>query len=87
MGKPSGDHTQLAIDVEDVTSTVNELKKSGVKFEDYDFPGMKTQDGIADMEGSKNAWFKDSEGNLIAIGEQIRARRLAVGKAAATNGR
>jgi predicted enzyme related to lactoylglutathione lyase len=89
MGKPSGDHTQLGLDVEDVPATVNELKKSGVKFEDYDFPGLKTQDGIADMgpDGGKGAWFKDSEGNLIAIGEQMRVRRSASAKAAATNGR
>ena len=87
MGKPSGDHTQLGLDVEDVMATVNELKKSGVKFEDYDFPGLKTQDGIADMGGSKGAWFKDSEGNLIGVGEQIRARSAASNKATATNGR
>jgi predicted enzyme related to lactoylglutathione lyase len=87
MGKASGDHTQLGLDVEDVTATVNELKKSGVKFEDYDFPGMKTQDGIADMGGSKGAWFKDSEGNLIAIGEQMRARRSESERATATTGR
>jgi predicted enzyme related to lactoylglutathione lyase len=87
MGKPSGDHTQVGLDVEDVMATVNELKKSGVKFEDYDFPGLKTKDGIADMEGSKSAWFKDSEGNLISIGDQMRARRSASAQAAATNGR
>lgn len=87
MGKPSGDHTQLAIDVEDVTATVNELKKSGVKFEDYDFPGLKTQDGIADMGDSKGAWFKDSEGNLVAIGERRTAARLAADRATTTNGR
>jgi predicted enzyme related to lactoylglutathione lyase len=87
MGKASGDHTQLAIDVEDVVATVNELKKSGVKFEDYDFPGLKTQDGIADMGGSKGAWFKDSEGNLIAIGERVTAARSESDRAAATNGR
>ena len=89
MGKPSGDHTQLGLDVEDVEATVGELKKSGVKFEDYDFPGLKTQDGIAEMGpgGSKGAWFKDSEGNLIAIGEPRTAARLAADRAATTNGR
>ena len=86
-GKASGDHTQLALDVEDVTATVNELKKSGVKFEDYDFPGLKTQDGIAEMGSGKGAWFKDSEGNLIALGEGIRAQRSDPARAAATNGR
>ena len=86
-GQPSGTHTQLALDVEDVTATVSELKKSGVKFEEYDFPGLKTKDGIAEMGNGKGAWFKDSEGNLIAIGEGVRARRAASERAAATNGR
>ena len=87
-GKPSGDHTQLALDVEDVIATVSELKKSGVKFEDYDFPGLKTEDGIADMGGGKGAWFKDSEGNLLAMLE--RAAVEAPAKSASgtsTNGR
>ncbi len=87
MGKASGDHTQLALDVEDVTATVNELKKSGVKFEDYDFPGLKTEDGIAAVGGGKGAWFKDSEGNLIAVGEGLRTQRSASDRAAATNTR
>jgi predicted enzyme related to lactoylglutathione lyase len=86
-GKPSGDHTQLSLDVENVEATVNELKKSGVKFEDYDFPGLKTQDGIADMGDGKGAWFKDSEGNLIAISDRIAAARTESNRAAATNGR
>ena len=87
MGKPSGDHTQLTLDVEDVTATVNELKKSGVKFEDYDFPGLKTQDSIAEVGAGKGAWFKDTEGNLIAIGEGVRAQRSASDRATATSGR
>ena len=68
-GKASGDHTQIAFDVKDVLAEVAELKKSGVTFEEYDFPGFKTVDGIADMGDGKGAWFKDSEGNLIAIFE------------------
>lgn len=66
-GKASGDHTQIALVVADVTSTVAELKKSGVKFEEYDLPGFKTVGGIVDMGDDKGAWFKDSEGNLLAL--------------------
>ena len=51
--------------VEDVEREVRELKDRGVKFEDYDMPGMK--DGIATAGGAKAAWFKDSEGNILAL--------------------
>jgi len=67
-GKPSGTHTQMAIDVEDVEGAVKDLRARGVQFEEYDTPSLKTVDGIADMDGTKGAWFKDSEGNLIALG-------------------
>src|SRR2546429_2011237 len=70
-GKPSGTHTQMAIEVEDVEGTVKDLQSKGVKFEDIDTPGLKTVNGIADFGGSKGAWFKDSEGNLIALGVPV----------------
>jgi predicted enzyme related to lactoylglutathione lyase len=66
-GKPSGTHTQLAMEVEDVEEAVKDLQSKGVRFEEYDVPGLKTVNGIADIGGSKVAWFKDSEGNLIVI--------------------
>lgn len=72
-GKPSGDHTQVGFEVKDAAAEVAELTKAGVTFEQYDFPGLKTDaDGLATIEGdqSKGAWFKDSEGNLIAIFER-----------------
>ena len=69
MGKASGDHTQMALDVDDVEDAVRELRKSGVRLEEYDFPELKTQDGLATLpDGSMGAWFKDTEGNLIAVG-------------------
>lgn len=69
MGKASGDHTQMAIDVDDVDEAVGELKRAGVKLEEYDLPGFKTQDGIVERpDGSRTAWFKDTEGNLIGVG-------------------
>jgi catechol 2,3-dioxygenase-like lactoylglutathione lyase family enzyme len=53
--------------VDDVEREVRELKARGVKFEDYDMPGMKTVNGIATAGGAKAAWFKDSEGNTLAL--------------------
>jgi hypothetical protein len=47
-------------------------------FEEYDFPGLRTVDGIAEVEGNypskggigeRAAWFRDSEGNLLGLGE------------------
>jgi catechol 2,3-dioxygenase-like lactoylglutathione lyase family enzyme len=67
-----GGHTQMAILVDDLVRAVAELRHLGVKFEDYDLPGLKTVDGIAPILGGrgKAAWFKDSEDNLIAL-EQL----------------
>ena len=74
MGKASGDHTQMALDVEDVESAARELKGKGVKLEEYDFPTFKSKDGIVDLpDGSKGAWFKDTEGNLIGLGSLVPA--------------
>lgn len=69
-GAPSGDHTQLAFQVEDFDAEIAELQKAGVVFEQYDFPGFKTdENGVVMMGGKKGAFFKDSEGNLLALGE------------------
>jgi predicted enzyme related to lactoylglutathione lyase len=58
--------------VEDVEREVAELKSRGVKFEEYDEPGMKTVNGILNAGGAKAAWFKDSEGNTMAIVQESR---------------
>jgi catechol 2,3-dioxygenase-like lactoylglutathione lyase family enzyme len=80
-GEPSGAHTQMAWNVEDIESVVAELRGRGVVFEEYDFPGLRTVDGIAEVEGNypskggkgeRAAWFRDSEGNMLGMGEPIR---------------
>src|SRR5258706_15721001 len=53
--------------VEDVEREGKELKSRGVVFEEYDMPEMKTVDGIATTPGGKAAWFKDTEGNIMAL--------------------
>jgi catechol 2,3-dioxygenase-like lactoylglutathione lyase family enzyme len=79
-GAASGDHTQMGWEVEDVEATVAELRSRGVVFEEYDAPGLETVNGIADIEGNypskgtgeRAAWFRDSEGNLLGIGQPVR---------------
>lgn len=70
-GEPSGTHTQLGWDVDDIEAAVKTLRDQGVVFEEYDLPDFKTVNGIAEIEGERGAWFKDSEGNLLAIGERM----------------
>ena len=53
--------------VDDIEREVAELKKRGVKFEEYDSPDMKTTNSIFTGGGAKAAWFKDSEGNILAV--------------------
>ncbi|PYQ14244.1 MAG: glyoxalase [Acidobacteria bacterium] len=58
--------------VDDVGAEVADLKARGVVFEEYDLPGIKTVNGIATSGGAKTAWFKDSEGNILAVSQRIR---------------
>ena len=70
-------HTQMSWEVEDIEATVEWLRGRGVVFEEYDFPGLRTVNDIAevrDSEGNlfgKGAWFRDSEGNLLGIGQPM----------------
>ena len=59
--------------VNDVVAEVAALRKRGVVFEEYDMPGLKTVNGIATGGGAKTAWFKDSEGNILAISQRLAA--------------
>ncbi|HEX4299627.1 MAG TPA: VOC family protein [Gammaproteobacteria bacterium] len=57
--------------VTDVEAEVHALKARGVKFEEYDFPGFKMVDSILIAGGAKTAWFKDTEGNILAISQRV----------------
>jgi catechol 2,3-dioxygenase-like lactoylglutathione lyase family enzyme len=78
-GASPGTFTQMAWEVNDLAATVAELRRRGVVFEHVDVPGLKTVDGVADVEGNypskgsgeKAAWFRDSEGNMLGIGQPI----------------
>ena len=53
--------------VDDVDRVIEALKAKGVVFEDYDMPGEKSAEGAITAGGAKAAWFKDSEGNIMAL--------------------
>ncbi|MGH2656557.1 MAG: VOC family protein [Actinomycetota bacterium] len=57
--------------VPNVEAEMEDLRSRGVQFEDIDVPGIKTVNGLAQMEGFKGGWFKDSEGNVLAVTEEI----------------
>jgi catechol 2,3-dioxygenase-like lactoylglutathione lyase family enzyme len=79
-GKAAGGHTQMGFEVDDIEAAVAELRERGVVFEEYDLPGLRTVNGIAEIEGNypskgtgeRAAWFRDSEGNMIGLGQPIR---------------
>jgi len=62
--------TYMSFEVGDVQEAVRELRGKGVVFEEYDLPGLKTVDGIADIQGVRGAWFKDPDGNILAVAER-----------------
>ncbi|WP_405927043.1 VOC family protein [Streptomyces sp. NBC_00035] len=79
-GASPGTFTQMGWEVDDIETVVSELRRRGVVFEEVDLPGFRTRGGIADIDGnypSKGArgehavWFRDSEGNLLGIGEPV----------------
>ncbi|MFF7989012.1 VOC family protein [Kitasatospora xanthocidica] len=70
---PSGGqaaHTLASFKVADLDSEMEALRSRGITFEDYDFPGLKTVNGIAEADGIRAAWFKDSEGNILCVNER-----------------
>jgi catechol 2,3-dioxygenase-like lactoylglutathione lyase family enzyme len=80
-GESPGTFTQMGWEVDDIEATVATLKARGVVFEEVDLPGLRTVDGIADIDGNypskgasgeRGAWFRDSEGNMLGIGQPVR---------------
>jgi catechol 2,3-dioxygenase-like lactoylglutathione lyase family enzyme len=57
--------------VADVEKEVLELKARGVTFEEYDMPGITMKNSIATGGGAKTAWFKDTEGNILAVSQRL----------------
>jgi catechol 2,3-dioxygenase-like lactoylglutathione lyase family enzyme len=81
-GASPGTFTQGGFAVDDLDATMADLRARGVVFQDYDVPGLTTVAGVAVIDGQypssgaigeRAAWFHDSEGNLLGIGELISA--------------
>lgn len=79
-GASPGTFTQMGWEVDDLEAVVSALRQRGVAFEDVDVPGFRTRDKIAEIDGNypskgargeRAAWFRDSEGNLLGIGEPV----------------
>ncbi|MDT5002936.1 MAG: hypothetical protein QOJ24_112 [Mycobacterium sp.] len=75
----NGSFTQMAFNVDDIEAEVSELRRRGVVFEDNGIPGLAMVDNIVDVPGNypskdrgeRGAWFRDSEGNMLGIGQAI----------------
>lgn len=77
-GASDGTFTQMGWTVEDLDATMAELRARGVTFEEFDVPGQPMVDGVVEVAGNypskggrgeRGAWFRDSEGNLLGIGQ------------------
>lgn len=72
--KPEGtkaEHTAISFQVADIAASIKQLKRAGVVFEDYDFPGLKTENHVCVLGAEKAAWFKDPEGNYLCLHEDL----------------
>jgi predicted enzyme related to lactoylglutathione lyase len=57
--------------VDDIEREVADLKARGVRFERYDIPDAQVDGDIFTGGGARAAWFKDSEGNILAVIQQV----------------
>lgn len=64
-------NTQMGWGSDNLEKDVDDLRGRGVVFEDYDFPGLKTENGIATTTAGKAAWFLDSEGNILNLFQRL----------------
>ena len=69
VGAGQSRHTLASFEVEDIEATAADLRARGLTFEEFDMPGLKTENGIADIGHEKAAWFKDADGNILAIAQ------------------
>jgi catechol 2,3-dioxygenase-like lactoylglutathione lyase family enzyme len=65
-------YTAVSFEVQDITREVTDLESRGVKFEDYDLPGLKTVAHVCVLGAEKAAWFKDPDGNILCVHEDVK---------------
>ena len=72
--KPNGtkaEHTAVSFQVKDIVAETRDLERRGVKFHDYDLPGLKTVEHVCVLGSEKAAWFSDPEGNILCLHEEL----------------
>lgn len=70
-GAGKSEHTIGTFLVTDMDATVAGLRDRGVVFIDYDLPGLKTENGIASFGFDRVAWFRDPDGNILALTQEF----------------
>jgi catechol 2,3-dioxygenase-like lactoylglutathione lyase family enzyme len=74
LPRPDGarsESTAMSFEVDDLAREIHDLEGRGVRFEDYDVPGMKTVDHVAEMGKEKAAWFNDPDGNVLCLHQTL----------------
>jgi catechol 2,3-dioxygenase-like lactoylglutathione lyase family enzyme len=79
-GAASGESTQMGFEVEDIDQAVAELRSRGLEFESFDMPGFEVEGDVivapdnypSKGDGERGAFFRDSEGNLLALAQPTR---------------
>ena len=61
------EQTKASWRVKDLSAEVTELRSRGVEIEEFDLPGLKTVEGIADVGFALSSWFVDPDGNSIGL--------------------
>lgn len=70
-GGTKADHTAISFGVNDIRAAIRELEGRGVRFADYDLPGLKTVEHVCVLGSEKAAWFQDPEGNILCLHEDL----------------
>ena len=68
--RPS-ESTAMSFEVDDIAAEIRDLEDRGVAFEDYDLPGLTTEDHVCEFGTEKAAWFKDPDGNVLCLHEDV----------------
>ena len=76
-GVASGASTQMGFEVTDLKAVIDDLRRRGVVFEAVDVPGFEVRGDLVVVpdnypskgSGELGAFFYDSEGNLLALGQ------------------
>lgn len=63
----TADHTAISFEVADLDAEMRLLRGRGVRFEDYDLPGLRTEGGVCVLGAERAAWFRDPDGNILCL--------------------